>query len=110
MNKMMHRLFISLVSIVCVACGSNAFRAQSGLGELDELVYPLVVESERETVLPHLCYSLDLYGVDYRCGAVELSFSFSKESGDSLLWVECVERIPVALIDTALCRRWFNYE
>ena len=52
--------------------------------------------------------SLDAGSIDRRRGTVELSFYFTKEQGDSILWVECVERVPLALIDTALCRRWFD--
>ena len=104
--RMTLRFFILLASMVAVvACGSKAHRV--GAVRADEVVWPLTVESERERVLSHLHYSLDAGSIDRRRGTVELSFYFTKEQGDSILWVECVERVPLALIDTALCRRWF---
>lgn len=101
----MHRFFILFLSLFFTACGSNAL---SG-GERG-VVYAFPVEGERERVLSHLHYAVDVHTVDYKRGTVELSFYFSKEQGDSVLWVECVEQVPLTLIDTALCRRWFNYD
>ena len=92
--------------LAIVACGSKALRTVKMRG--DEVVLPFPVEMERERVLSHLHYSLDAGSIDRRRGTVELSFYFAKERGDTLLWVECVERVPLALIDTALCRRWFD--
>ena len=103
------RFFILLaLSVVIVACGSKSHRVKGVYG--NEVLSPLDVEGERERVLSHLHYSLDAASVDRRRGTVELSFYFAKEQGDSLLWVECVERVPLALIDTALCHRWFSYD
>lgn len=106
MNRMSCRFLISLVSVVLVACGSKAFRHQNEV--LQEHLYSMAVERERARVLPHLHYSLDVYCIDNSDGTVGLSFYFVKEKGDSLLWVECVERVPMSLVDTALCHRWFN--
>jgi hypothetical protein len=108
MIRMVRRFFISVAFVVLVACGSRAFRTPDTASR--ERFFTLAVERERERVLPHLHYSLDAHSIDWGCGTIELSFFFIKEQGDSLLWVECVERIPMALIDTALCHRWFNYE
>ena len=99
-------MFIASVAVVACGCKSHRVGGAQGAGALPSLA----VESERERVLPHLHYSLDAASVDRRRGTVELSFYFAKEQGDSVLWVECVERVPLALIDTALCRRWFNYD
>ena len=105
---MARRFLISIASIVLVACGSKVSRTPDTAAR--EHFFALAVERERERVLPHLHYSLDVHSIDWRCSTVELSFYFVKEQGDSLLWVECVERIPITLIDTALCHRWFDYE
>ena len=102
------RFFIYVASVVLVACGSKAFRVQNEM--LPESFCSLAVERERERVLSHLHYSLDIHSFDRKRGTIELSFYFMKEQGDSILWVECVERVPLALIDTALCHRWFDYD
>lgn len=101
-------LILLALLLAVVACGSKSHRVQGVYGS--EAFAPFAVEDERERVLSHLHYSLDAASVDRRRGTVELSFYFAKEQGDSVLWVECVERVPLALIDTALCRRWFNYD
>ncbi len=99
-------IFIALVALV--ACGSKSFsgEARQELGG----IFDFAIERERARVLPHLHYSLGAHSIDRRRGTIELSFYFMKEQGDSLLWVECVERVPLSLVDTALCRRWLNYE
>ena len=94
--------------LLFVACGSKAL--PTGVAGTGKIVLPFYAECEKERVLSHLHYSLDAASVDRRRGTVELSFYFAKEQGDSVLWVECVERVPLALIDTALCRLWFNYD
>ena len=92
-------LFFMLVAVVSfLSCGSRVFRQQSVGGDI---VLPFAVRHERAAVLPHLQYDVDLLHVDKELGLVELSFSFVKESGDSLLWVECVEKVPLSLVDTA---------
>ena len=101
------RFLIPLVLVVLVACGSKSFRAEAARGQGSVLDF--AIERERARVLPHLHYSLDIRSIDRRRGTIELSFYFIKEQGDSLLWVECVERVPLALIDTALCSRWLHY-
>ena len=106
--RIAHCFFMFIALVAVVACGSKFHRVGGAQGA-GELTY-LAMESERERVLPHLHYSLDAGSVDRRRGTVELSFYFAKEQGDSVLWVECVERVPLALIDTALCRRWFAYD
>ena len=106
MSKMTHCFFIFLASATLVACGSRPFRVPKG--EEGSVVCPVFVELERERVMPHLNYSLDVHSIDR--GTIELSFCFVKEQGDSLLWVECVERVPMELVDTALCHRWFDYD
>jgi hypothetical protein len=105
MRKMTCRFLIPLVLVVLVACGSKSFRGEAARGQGSVLDF--AIERERARVLPHLHYSLGVSGIGRRCGTVELSFYFVKEQGDTLLWVECVERVPLALVDTALCRRWF---
>ena len=94
--------------LAIVACGSKALRTVKMRG--DEVVLPFPVEMERDRVLPHLHYSLDAGSVDLGGSTVELSFYFTKQQGDSLLWVECVERVSLELVDTALCHRWFDYD
>ena len=107
--RMTHRFFMLLaLSAVLVACGSKDLRA--GFMRADRVILPPAVESEREKVFPHLHYSLDAGSVGLGRDAVELSFYFTRQQGDSLLWVECVEMVPLELIDTALCHRWFNYD
>ena len=107
--RMTCRFFILLaLTVTNVACGCKSHRVQGVHGR--EGLVSLAVEDERERVLSHLHYSLDAASVDRRRGTVELSFYFAKEQGDSVLWVECVERVPLALIDTALCSRWFGYD
>ena len=96
------------LSVALVACGSKDLRA--GFMRADRVMLPPAVESEKERVLSHLHYSLDAGSIDRRRGTVELSFYFTKQQGDSLLWVECVERVPLELIDTALCHRWLDYD
>ena len=108
MSKMTCRFLIPLVLVVLVACGSKSFRAEAARGQGSVLDF--AIERERARVLSHLHYSLGAHSIGRRCGTVELSFYFMKEQGDTLLWVECVERVPLALIDTVLCRRWLNYE
>ena len=108
MNRMACRFFVLLAPVVLVACGSKAFRAP--VETVPESFFFWAAERERERVLPHLHYSLDVHSVDSRRGTVELSFYFVKEQGDSLLWVECVEQVPMSLVDTALCRRWLDYD
>ena len=110
MSKMTCRFFILFASAAFVACGSRAFRLWDGQERAGEIVYPFAVVRERERVLPHMHYSLDVHSIDKERGTVDLSFYFVKEQGDSLLWVECVERVPLTLVDTALCRRWFSYD
>lgn len=110
MKKIARCFLISLIPVVLVACGSRSFRGKSALEQVGEAVCSSIVERERAKVLPHMHYSLDVHSIDRRRGTVDLSFYFVKEQGDSLLWVECVERVPLALIDTALCRRWLNYD
>lgn len=106
----MHRFFILFLSLFFTACGSNALSGGGREPGESGVVFSFAVESERERVLSHLHYAVDAHTVDYLYGTVELSFYFSKEQGDSVLWVECVEQVPLTLIDTALCRRWFNYD
>ena len=104
---MAHRFFIFIVSAALIACGSKVYRVRGG--EVHGVVVcPVPVEEERERVLSHLNYSLDVHSIDR--GTIELSFCFAKVQGDSLLWIECVERVSMALVDTALCRRWFDYD
>ena len=110
MDKIARCFFISLASVVLVACGSKSFRAKNAFEQVDDVVYSSVVERERARVLPHLHYSLDVHSIDRRRGTIDLSFYFVKELGDSLLWVEGTERVPLELIDTVLCSRWLNYD
>ena len=105
---MAYRFFISFMLVALVACGSKSFSGESGQEQGG--VFDFAIERERAKVLPHLHYSLGTHSIDSRRGTIELSFYFVKELGDSLLWVECVERVPLSLVDTALCRRWLNYE
>ena len=103
------RFFMLMTLLVArVSCGSRAFHVD-GTGD-DDVVLPFSIVSEKERVLSHLHYSLDAGSIDRRRGTVELSFYFTKQQGDSLLWVECVERVPLELIDTALCHRWLDYD
>lgn len=88
-------MFLAVVSLF--SCGSRTLRQQIGG---DNIVLPFAVWQERAAVLPHLQYDVDLLHVDKERGLVELSFSFVKESGDSLLWIECVEKVPLSLLDT----------
>ena len=104
---MIARLFILLAVVAMFfSCGSNTF----GIGNADvrarEISYPFAVREERQAVFPHLHYSVDMHTLDRENSLVELSFFFLKEQGDSLLWVECVESVPVALIDTAGHKMW----
>ena len=108
MSKIMHRFLIFAVSAALVACGSKALRVRDG--QARSALSPLLLEQERQRVLPHLGYSWDIHTIDRARGTIELSFCFVKEQGDSLLWVECVEQVPMAIVDTALCRRWFDYD
>ena len=110
MNKMARCFFMFLASVVLVACGSKSLRAKNAFEQVEEMVCSSIVERERARVLPHLHYSLDVYSIDHGRGTIELSFYFVKEQGDSLLWVEGMERVPLELIDTALCSRWLNYD
>lgn len=111
MNRIAYRLFISLAPVALAACGSSGIGVTNrGQERVHEVVFPPAMERERQALLPHLHYSLDVHSIDWGRGTVELSFHFEKEQGDSVLWVECVERVPLALVDTALCRRWFSFE
>lgn len=110
MSKMACRFFIFFVSLAFASCGSRAFRLWDSKEQAGEIVYPFAVARERDRVLHHLHYSLDVHSVDKERGTVDLSFHFVREQGDSLLWVECVERVPLVLVDTALCRRWLSYD
>ena len=110
MNKIVCRFFILLILIFSVACGSKAFRAWGGQDGAREIVYPFAAGVERQEGWSHLHYSLNANSIDSRRGTVELSFYFIKEQGDSMLWVECVERVPMALIDTSGYHRWFGYK
>lgn len=96
-------LFV-LAAALLVMCGSNALRTQSAPVRQAPLFYPFAVIDDREALLPHLHYVLNLDCVDKKHNSVELSFYFVKERGDSLFWVECVEMVPIALLDTACCR------
>ena len=110
MNKIVRRFFILIILAVSVACGSKVFRDSSGQSGVRAVIYPFAASDERQEVLPHLHYSLNASSINSKRGTVELSFYFMKEQGDSVLWVECVERVPIALIDTAGCRKWFGYK
>ena len=96
------------MSLLFVACGSKAL--PTGVAGTGKIVLPFYAECEKERVLSHLHYSLDATSIDREHGTVELSFYFTKLQSDSLLWVECVERVPLELIDTALCHRWLDYD
>ena len=92
------RLFFMFLAVVSLfSCVSRAIRQQIGGGNI---ALPFAVRQEMAAVLPHLQYDVDLLHVDKERGLVELSFSFVKESGDSLLWIECVEKVPLSLLDT----------
>ena len=86
-----------LATVLLFTCGSRTLRQQIGGGNI---ALPFAVRQERTAVLPHLQYDVDLLHVDKERGLVELSFSFVKETGDSLLWIECVEKVPLSLLDT----------
>jgi hypothetical protein len=109
MNKMMRHFLLYILLMLLAACGSKGFRVSEGQGPAGDVIYMYAVEDERERVQPHLHYSLDANSIDKRHGTIELSFYFMKEQGDSMLWMECVEKIPMSLVDTALCHRWFEY-
>ena len=108
--NVMRCFFIFLALSALVACGSNSFRAEVHPEQAAVVACITMAERERASVLPHLHYSLDVRSVDRKRGTVELSFYFIEEYGDTLLWVEGMERVPLALIDTSLCRRWFGYD
>ena len=95
-------------ALLLVACGCKEKR--TGIAGTEKTVLTFFTESEKERVLSHLHYSLDIGTIDHIRGTVELSFCFTRLQGDSLLWVECVERVPLELIDTALCHRWLDYD
>ena len=104
---MIARLFILLAVVAMFfSCGSNVFGYVSAKECVREISYPFAVHEERQAVFPHLHYSVDMHTLDRENSLVELSFFFLKEQGDSLLWVECVESVPVALIDTAGHKMW----
>ena len=99
MKEKIARLFFMFLAVVSLfSCGSRAIRQQMGG---DNIALPFAVRQERAAVLPHLQYDVDLLHIDKERGLVELSFSFVKESGDSMLWVECVEKVPLSQLDTA---------
>lgn len=102
----MARLLLLSVVAVLLSCSSNAFRAGVARGSTRDVLYPFAVSDERQTVFPHLHYSVDMRSLDKEQNLVELSFYFLKEQGDSLLWIECVEKVPVALIDTTGHKKW----
>ena len=108
MSKMTIPFFILALAALFVTCGSRAFRARVVQNDVGAAVYPFAVSSARQRVMPHLHYAVDIYHKDKKGEAVELSFFFVKEQGDSLLWVECVEMVPLSLIDTVMCRRWYS--
>lgn len=108
--NVMRCFFIFLALSALVACGSNSFRAEVHPELTAEVAYLSMAERERARVLSHLHYSLDAGSIDHRRGTIELSFYFIEEHGDTLLWVEGMERVPLTLIDTALCHRWFHYD
>ena len=92
------RLFLMLLAtVLLLTCGSRTLRQQIGG---DNIALPFAVRQEMAAVLPHLQYDVDLLHVDKERGLVELSFSFVKETGDSMLWIECVEKVPLSLLDT----------
>lgn len=108
MSKITPRFFMLAFAILLVTCGSKAFRVREVQYYVDNVTYPFAVQTARQKVLPHLHYAVDMRHIDRKRGTIELSFYFIKEQGDSLLWVECVEKIPVSLVDTARCRRWYH--
>ena len=96
-GKIARLLLMLLATVLLFTCGSRTLRQQIGGGNI---ALPFAVRQEMAAVLPHLQYDVDLLHVDKERGLVELSFSFVKETGDSLLWIECVEKVPLSLLDT----------
>lgn len=110
MSKMTARFFMLSIAILLVTCGSKAFRAREMQCNVGGIVYPFAVRSARQKVMPHLHYAVNMHHANREQGTVELSFFFVKEQGDSLLWIECVEKVPVSLVDTVHCCRWRYYD
>lgn len=110
MSRMTARFFMFALAILLLTCGSKVFSAREFQRSISSVVYPFAVRYARQRVMPHLHYAVDLYHMDKERGTVELSFFFIKEQGDSLLWVECVEKVPVSLLDTVHCRKWYGYD
>ena len=98
------------LAVILVTCGSRVFPAHEVKRAVSGVDYPFAVRAARQRVMPHLHYAVDMRHVDNEHGTVELSFYFIKEQGDTLLWVECVEKVPLSLVDTAWCRRWYYYD
>ena len=104
------RFFILALAMLLVTCGSKAFHPRQMQRRKGGVIYPFAVSYARQRVMPHLHYAVDMRYIDIEAGTVELSFFFVKEQGDSLLWVDCVERIPVSLVDTACSRTLYVYD
>ena len=86
--------FVLMAAVAMVAaCSSNSLRSHTADGVGVQL--PSAVLDERKRVMPHLHYELGNCGDD----VAELSFHFVRQHGDSLLWVECVEKVPVELLE-----------
>ena len=103
------RFFILALAMLLVTCGSKAFHPRHMQRRKGAVVYPFAVSSARQRVMPHLHYTVDMRYINVESETVELSFFFVKEQGDSLLWVECVERIPLSLVDTVCCHSSYEY-
>ncbi len=89
------RFFVLMAALaLVVSCSSNSLRSRTagGVGML-----PFAVLDERMRVLSHLHYEVEHCGDD----VAELSFHFVRQHGDSLLWVECVEKVPLELLEIA---------
>lgn len=110
MSKMTARFLLLALAILLVTCGSKVFRMRQTQRGVGHVLYPFAVLSARQRVMPHLHYAVDMHHMDKERGIVELSFFFVKSRGDSLQWVECVEKVPLSLVDTAQCYRWRGYE
>ena len=107
MSRMTTCFFMLALAIFLVTCGSKVFPTLEMQSSVSGVTYPFAVQSARQRVMPHLHYAVDMSHMDNERGTVELSFYFIKEKGDSLLWIECVEKVPVSLVDTAWCHRWY---
>lgn len=107
MSRMTTCFLILALAIIFVTCGSRVFPAREAQRGVSGVAYPFAVQTARQRVMPHLHYAVDMRHLNNERETVELSFYFIKEQGDSLLWVECVEKVPVSLVDTAWCRRWY---